>query len=193
MRRGDHFTSSRFLYNSYLGTKSGKLLLLNTDSPTREIAVKTPSLSLAMKSCCCFCLESWCALSCWARASSSWHLGFTEQELLCCCILLSLLAGTWERGADPSCALRVPVCPVALFLLFHVSRARQDPCLRPVCCAGVTRPVSRTAPVSELSCCFSVSPSLSILRGFPLLPKNALSDMGSAPSFVSSGAGVAGR
>lgn len=81
-------------------------------------------------------------------------------------------------------ALCVPVCRVAPGFFGCGSRAGQDPASLLFVAPVLSALGWLMVPVSMLLCRFClVSSSLSIPRGFPPLPRNALSDIGSAPSF----------
>lgn len=162
--------------------------------------MQIPSLSLAIKPCQCFHLN---VLSRRPGKPGSQPLGVKEQALLGCCV--SVVAYSRDLGTRCRSRLcrRVPfvslsvVCSPWVFWLWEQGRAGS--CLPAVCGAGVVCPGWLVVPVSVLLCRFCLSlPLLSIPRGFPPLPRNALSDIGSAPSFfffffLVSGAGMAGR
>lgn len=102
--------------------------------------------------------------------------------------LLSLIAGTWERGTAPGCVGVCPLCPCLscgprVFLAVGAGPGR----ILPPCCLWRRCCPPRLAHGARLDAAVPLLPvsflSLSIPRGFPPLPRNALSDIGSAPSF----------
>lgn len=188
LQRGDCLTLSRFLYQRYMGTKSGKLSLTTADSPTGKIPLQIPSLPPAM--------------------NSRWHFHFqavvrpvlrgqnvqlpTSQcegaEASVPLYLLSLLAGS---------EVLTPAVPfVSLSVVQSLFSLPWEP-------GRIPASVLLVAPVSAAPCRAGLGAVVPLLRVSssslhpqgvsPPLPKNTLSDIGSAPSFVSSSAGAAGR